>query len=348
MRKFTKFVKMDQASLKAKLYKVLKSYYKEVVCEDGFLYARGSVDYPILLTAHMDTVHEETVKKVEMFKNEGKTIISSPQGIGGDDRCGIWMIYKILTTTKYRPSILFCEDEEIGGVGSSKFADTQYVLDLAELKYLVELDRANDNDAVYYNCGNEDFMIYIEKTIGYKEAYGSFSDIGHLSPACGVASVNLSCGYYKQHTLKEYVVFEEMENTLEKVKVLLEDSRYCEPYDYQEVHWDRWSRYGGYGYGRYEYRRWNDYFYDDEEEEKIEDKKDDKSMKDTLDLLADYNASNTPADGYSVWKYEFWYYTNDGEAEYVCYAKDLETAVGEFLMKHPTISWNDVYDYATY
>lgn len=234
MKTFKKICRKDQTQLKKWLEKLLKAKYGMVVNGDGFLYAKGKSNCPILLTAHMDTVHKETCVDIKVSNIQGKTILTSPQGIGGDDRCGIWMIWKLLCFTKYRPSILFCEDEEIGGVGSSKFVKTKYVDDLKELKYLVELDRANSNDAVYYDCGNEEFMDYISETIGYKEAYGSFSDIGHLSPACDKASVNLSCGYYKQHTLQEYVVFEEMKDTYKAVIKLCSKAKECEAFDYQE------------------------------------------------------------------------------------------------------------------
>ena len=232
MKKFMKICRKDQESLKKWLNKVLsKAYEEEIINEDGFLYAKGNI--PVLVTAHMDTVHEKTCTEIKIEKQNTYTILSSPQGIGGDDRCGIWMIYKLLKTTSFRPYVLFCEDEEIGGVGSGKFVDSPYIDDLKEVKYMIELDRANYDDAVYYDCGNEEFKQYIALITGYKEAWGSFSDISNLSPAVDVASVNLSCGYYKAHTTQEYVVFEEMENTLEIVKLLLDDLVNADYFDYQ-------------------------------------------------------------------------------------------------------------------
>ena len=245
MKAFKRICRKNQKELKTWLEKLLRLKYKEVINGDGFLYAKGNGKCPILLTAHMDTVHKETCREIVVTKTKEKTTkIWSPQGIGGDDRCGIWMIFMILTKTKYRPSVLFCEDEEIGGVGSDKFVKTKYIKDLKELKYLVELDRANDNDAVYYDCGNEEFMQYIKETIGYKEAYGSFSDISHLSPKCDKASVNLSCGYYKAHTLEEYVIYEEMFRTFKATKKLCALAKESESYDYEEDKYDWFNTYG--------------------------------------------------------------------------------------------------------
>lgn len=247
MKNFIRICKMDKNTLKDWLYKILKAKYgaNNVVNEDGFLFAKGNGKTPILLTAHMDTVHKQVCDYIKITKEKGCTMLTAPKGIGGDDRCGIWIILNILTHTLYRPTILFCEDEEIGGIGSSKFVKTEYVSHLTDLKYLVEVDRANDKDAVYYDCGNLVFQRYIEETIGYKKEYGSFTDICHLSPVCDRASVNLSCGYYRQHTLEEYVIFEEMVATYKAVKVLLSKAKDAETYDYQEEVW-----YGGkYGYG---------------------------------------------------------------------------------------------------
>ena len=245
---FVDICKRNQKSLKRYLVGKLEETYENVLVGDGYIFAKG--DIPVLLTAHMDTVHKECVKEF----HEENGIIKSPQGIGGDDRCGIYMILKLIEKG-FKPYIVFCEDEEIGGVGSNKFVETELIEELKACKYLIELDRANSNDAVYYDCGNNEFKAFISETIGYKEAIGSFSDISHLSPACDRASVNLSCGYYKAHTTDEYVVLSEMENTINKVAELLSiDYSKMEAFDYQ-VCFDYGSFYDFYGYsdeGEYE------------------------------------------------------------------------------------------------
>lgn len=215
---FIKICKKSQKDLIEWLPKMLlKSGYTDIVKGDGYIYAKGTI--PVLLTAHMDTVHKNRMIDFYERKEDGKHIITSPQGIGGDDRCGIYMILEIIKTHKC--SVLFCEDEEIGGIGSTKFCETEMIQELEELNYLIELDRANSNDAVFYDCDNPDFTEFITENTGYKESWGSFSDISILSPECKVASVNLSCGYYYAHTLEEEVVIEEMLNTIDVVKKLL-------------------------------------------------------------------------------------------------------------------------------
>lgn len=320
MRNFIKICKKEQMSLKKWLEKLLKAKYKEVINGDGYLYAKGSEKCPVLLTAHMDTVHKETCKYVDIKKEKGKTILSSKQGIGGDDRCGVWIIYMILTKTKYRPSILFCEDEEIGGVGSEKFVKTTYSEDLRKLKYLIELDRANPNDAVYYDCGNEEFMEYIKETIGYEKAYGSFSDISNLSPDCDVASVNLSCGYYKAHTLDEYVVFEEMLATYKATKKLLSKAKECESYDYQEERFTSLYDYYGkkYGYDNYGYTYGN-------------------WITQSKDVDCEYEIT-----------YEIQFNDNNGKESYdIIEASNYDEALGIFFRSHSDRCYNDIIDYWT-
>lgn len=259
---FIKLCKMTQEELFQILpLRLMNAGYEDVYIGDRFIYARG--DLPYLLTAHMDTVHRETVKDFyEDIDNNGNHIISSPQGIGGDDRCGIYMILEIIKECK--PYVLFCKDEEVGGVGSKAFCNTAFINELSDMKYLVELDRMNGTDAVFYRCDNKEFTKFIVDNTGYKKAYGSFSDISTLAPACGVAAVNLSCGYYHAHQLAEEVNVEEMLHTIEVVKKLFEVE--CEQFEYvAEV--NRYSSYRGYyGVGNY-YKSYNSRYYDDDYED---------------------------------------------------------------------------------
>lgn len=255
-KRFVELCKMTQEELKEYVTQKLVDYGYDPVVNDGYVYAKGNgVD--VLLTAHLDTVHKEVVKDV--YVNNG--IIKSPQGIGGDDRCGVFIILRILSETRLRPSILFCEDEEIGGVGSGEFVRSDYITDLEKLKFLVEIDRHGNNDAVFYSCDNPDFTRYITETTQFKENWGTFSDISNLSPICGVASVNLSCGYYKEHTSDEYVVYREMMNTKNVIVGLLKASARADHYEYieEKVDWDTYyDRYGYSGLEGYIWVQWKE------------------------------------------------------------------------------------------
>ena len=169
-------------------------------------------------------MHKELPKDISI--KDGK--ISSAQGIGGDDRCGVFMIMNIVKDLHC--SVLICEDEEDGGKGAGKFCNTKYIKNLG-VNYMVELDRRGHYDAVFYNCANKDFEDFVCDATGFKAAFGSFSDISKLAPAAGIAAVNLSCGYYNAHKTDEYVVYEEMMDNIESVKDLI-NSECKEPFKY--------------------------------------------------------------------------------------------------------------------
>lgn len=187
-------------------------------------------DAPIMLVAHLDTVHPEPVKTI--IKSEDGNILSSPQGIGGDDRCGVYALVKIYEEARMKPWLLFACDEEIGYVGAEIFCKDYWkgvygkgVLpdELWDLKAIIEIDRKGSNDAVYYDCANEEFEVYISSK-GFVTDTGIFSDITALGPGLDVAAVNLSSGYYNPHTLDEYINLEYLENTISKVLEIVEDS----------------------------------------------------------------------------------------------------------------------------
>ena len=81
---FEEILRMRQKELKHYLTEYLKETGYDVVRKKGFLYAKGEV--PVLLVAHLDTVHQE--KPSIICRSEDGRYMMSPQGIGGDDRCG--------------------------------------------------------------------------------------------------------------------------------------------------------------------------------------------------------------------------------------------------------------------
>lgn len=216
-----KILFMTQSELKIFLYKTLAGYGYTPCWADGYLYAEGNI--PIMLLSHMDTVHKEPVSEFYVSNNGN---IISPQGIGGDDRCGVYALYTAIVTssiTGSRPYILFTEDEEMGGIGASKFVNDLNYYKNIEVNFLVEIDRKGSNDSVYYECDNRDFEVFIN-SYGFKSDYGSFSDISTVAPALGVAAVNLSSGYYNAHTTSEIINLYDLYGTIEKLDIIIADT----------------------------------------------------------------------------------------------------------------------------
>ncbi len=227
---FKNIIKMEQTQLKTFLYNLLKEKGYAPQFREGFIYAKGEL--PVMLVAHMDTVHKSAVKEIYVSDNGN---ITSPQGIGGDDRCGIYMITQLM---QYKPYILFTEDEEIGGVGAKKFAEAyeKKLIENIDVKYLIELDRKGCNDMVFYNCDNSDFEKYIGK-FGWDSRYGTYSDICTIAPVLGVAAVNLSSGYYKAHTTDEIINIDDVMTNIKRVRKMIKNSKNEDvpTFEYQET-----------------------------------------------------------------------------------------------------------------
>lgn len=207
---------ITQTGLREVLYKFLQKYYKDVRYDPDYLIAVG--DIPIALVAHMDTVFKSPA--TEVFYDRKKNVMWSPTGAGFDDRAGVFAILQIVKSG-LRPHIIFTTDEEIGCVGASIVAELP--CPFSDLRFIIQLDRRNGNDCVFYNCDNEEFQKYIE-SFGFVTAYGSFTDISELCPAWEVAGVNFSIGYRDEHTTSEILFVGQMLNTIDKTKTILKQT----------------------------------------------------------------------------------------------------------------------------
>lgn len=223
MKDLEYLLKLDENELKNELYEYLINMKMNPQKEDGFIYVKG--DIPVLLVAHMDTVCLSTPTNIIYQQELDK--IYNPDGIlGGDDRCGIYIILELLK--KYRPYVLFTEDEEKECIGAKKAVNK---ISIPDVKYIIEFDRRGQNDCVFYECDNKEFINYIE-SFGFKTNYGTYSDILFLGKAWNIATVNLSVGYYNEHTKDEYIVFHEVIETLKKASNMLDEIENASYYSY--------------------------------------------------------------------------------------------------------------------
>ena len=314
---FEMICRMSQSELKRYVSVELLKTHKDVYSGDGYVFAQGT--FPVLLVAHLDTVHKEKCDLIITDVHEGS--LSSPQGIGGDDRCGVFMIFEVLK--RFNCSVLFCEDEEIGTVGAKKFIATDLASTL-EFNYIIEFDRKGKNDAVFYDCDNEDFEAFITKEY-YKTSWGSFSDISVVAPFLKCAAVNLSCGYYNAHTTKEYVVITEMLASINAACDILERTTEKDKFEYIEA---TYANYGGY-YGGYYYgggyrnsnssiKCYNGFWYQEEED----DEEEDFEMYYLFEFVDEYGNTN-------------WYETE---------AFNQAEAVGNFCIAHPNVPYANIID----
>ena len=212
---FEQLVGLSQPALKKAMAKFLKKYYAGDIFETKeFIICEG--DIPIALVAHMDTVFSTPASDV--FYDTRKNVIWSPQGLGADDRAGVFAILRIVQSG-LRPHIILTTDEEKGCLGAEKLGELQKPFE--DLRYLIELDRRGANDCVFYDCDNQEFTDYVS-SFGFVEEFGTFSDICSLCEPWGIAGVNLSVGYKNEHSVSETLHVGHLLSTIEKVKVMLQ------------------------------------------------------------------------------------------------------------------------------
>ena len=228
LRSIEQFFQLKQSSLMKAMRQYLKSKYDTVLCEKEYLIAVG--DIPVALVAHLDTVF--TAPPQRIFYDRTKNVMWSPDGLGADDRAGVYAIVQILKAG-LRPTVIFTTDEEKGCLGAEALVKNLPIAP-TELKYIIELDRRGSDDCVFYQCDNEQFEDYVE-SFGFVMNFGSFSDISVICPAWRVAGVNLSIGYYDEHSYSETLYVGQMLNTIEKVKRMLLSVDKADKYEYKEL-----------------------------------------------------------------------------------------------------------------
>ena len=205
---------MTQESLRKSLTTILKKHYSNVISTKEYIMAQGET--PIALVAHLDTVFP--YGKRAIYYDREAQVIWSPHGLGADDRAGVFAILQIIQHG-YRPTVIFTTDEELGCIGADQLT---LDFDVAPwpIHYIIELDRQGANDCVFYECANPEFQKHIE-SFGFVTDFGSFSDISAICPAWGIAGVNLSVGYVKEHSLQETLHVKYWKRTIKQVEKML-------------------------------------------------------------------------------------------------------------------------------
>ena len=237
---FERLVSLNQKSLKHLMSQYLQGKYDKVILTKDYIVAIG--DIPIALVAHMDTVFSSPVK--DLYYDKSKGVLWSPDGLGADDRAGVFAIIKILQDG-YRPSVILTTDEEKGGVGASVLAKLD--CPIPGLRYMIELDRRGTNDCVFYSCYVPEFIEYVED-FGFCEQFGSFSDISFLMPAWNVCGVNLSVGYEDEHSAIEVLKIKPLYDTIRKVKNMLSQENIPD-FKYSEISSNYYGYYQGWDFG---------------------------------------------------------------------------------------------------
>lgn len=185
----------------------------------GNIYQLSIEDAP-LLSSHMDTV-EDTLRDSHLMKYiriyDDKVYGKYLKGygvIGGDDKCGVFIILSLLRKYKNKYNFIFSVNEEHGMTGIN-FVTKNEKFD--RISYGLVLDRRGAGDIICVNnsYGTKTFQDELEKigtNFGYKPATGAASDAGAISEK--VSCANLSVGYYNPHSKKEFVILSDLQNAM--------------------------------------------------------------------------------------------------------------------------------------
>ena len=179
----------------------------------------NAVNPRVCLVAHIDTVYKCTdiAPTVEIL--HGLMVIHrNSTGLGADDRAGVYACMKLRAQTG--SAVLLTDLEERGGVGAKEASNALKDYFQENIGYFIEMDRAGRNDMVFYNNEPRRFVKFIKK-FGFKEAHGSYSDIASIGIITGIAGVNISTGYFMQHTKNEFLIPEILEENIERVAAII-------------------------------------------------------------------------------------------------------------------------------
>ena len=200
------------------------------VDEAGNLYAvKGDAETYPCVVSHLDQVQVHHAPDF-MVKMQGNVIYAfsesfkGTQGLGADDKNGIWICLKALA--KYKAiKVAFFVGEETGCVGSGK-ADMDF---FSNVRFVLQCDRRGNSDfitSIYSTelCGADFIKDVHAEDFGYKETSGMLTDSYTLKrKGLGVACCNISCGYYSPHTDGEVTVVSDLCNCFNFVCNIIEN-----------------------------------------------------------------------------------------------------------------------------
>jgi hypothetical protein len=188
---------------------------------DDYVYL--DTGHPICLMAHLDTVNITHVKVEVTRRILRNSVLAQP--LGADDRAGVFAALRTFRILKERkdalPSLLFTTQEESGGLGARKFVEDD-IFNNDETFLVLALDRKGASEYVDYTRQPREVEQYVE-SFGFERKIGSYNDVLDLNAAYNVPGVNLSVGYYGQHTGSEKLHIDELFLTISRLITMCND-----------------------------------------------------------------------------------------------------------------------------
>ncbi|MHB1696529.1 MAG: hypothetical protein ACYCSQ_00255 [bacterium] len=177
----------------------------------GYFYLKGKHE-DVLFNAHIDT--RKTDARFDLERH-GDLICNGAGILGADDRAGAWIAYNLATAGA---SVLLTDFEETTKQGVCAFCED---FEETSHKLFVGLDRRGFKEFVTYGYENAVINALFER-LGYREKNGTYSDVAMLTERFNRFNVNLSVGFYNEHTPEEYLSVSSMGFTLNRCLELLD------------------------------------------------------------------------------------------------------------------------------
>lgn len=228
-------------------------HYDWTTDEYGNLYGTYHASHSrIVLSSHLDMVKTGgDVHKVIncdgiLFGVDDKL---KPTSLGADDKNGLWCIIRASKHPSH-PNIVLFDDEEIGRKGSLACnlrwfddKDCCIVVDRKGHKEIIIDASRGQYSSMLGAC-----FMSVNPDWHFEKGMGSDADsLKHV-----IDCINISCGYYNQHTVNEFTVLHELEETYEALERFLDKDWSAMPW--KEIKEQHKFRFGdnnnkGYNYG---------------------------------------------------------------------------------------------------
>lgn len=206
----------------------------------GNIYAtKGKAATFPCIAAHLDEVHQAREKGYEVLFVKDEFIIGFNSGkrefngIGADDKNGIWICLRCLEKYDNLKCVFFVGEEQ-GCIGSRQ-ADMKFFDDC---RFVLQCDRKGNSDfinRIYGDslCSSQFLKDANLKEHGYKEENGMQTDVRTLRDrGLEISCANISCGYYYPHTPHEMTNIEDLKKCRKLVEHIIENCR--EVYTHKE------------------------------------------------------------------------------------------------------------------
>lgn len=217
--------------------------------EYGNLIAERGQGVKPLIIAHADINQRSeqvpTLLRVNDYLigfHEGEQI-----GVGHDDKAGIYFALNYAKETRQPLMIIFSKDEEIGCIGTNLLD-----VDFSKISLAVQLDRRGSSDISDFTNGVETVSKEFKelckpylKEHNYKFTRTIYTDVGQLKAQHHVkfCCMNISTGYYNEHTDQEYLKISEFKNaSIFAAKILFNLGNTIQRHEFKEEYKERFKR----------------------------------------------------------------------------------------------------------